>query len=263
MRWIVLGALAAMGCRNRVDAPTEMEDVARYIYAHYDDDAELEAGLDNLIDWVEANLSSDQARRGYRLSRLSEEDTLGVEHAGRDHSTLLGAAVLAVSPFGPEPHAQTMIRDDQIFLNPQNYAFYEREVESDDLDAFLMGSGRIDTTNDIQTQSFGIRIPYVLQKDYRWVEGDWGQAIVARANLPEPGCNEGGGNCLMQSFADDIWIVLEGRPDTIRFTATWNEVVSPATDFITEEQQINALAAGMVNVFEKTDAFLADGGLDD
>ena len=95
-----------------------------------------------------------------------EEDTAHVDHAGRDQSTLIGAAVLGVSPYSAELHAQTMVRDDQMFLNPQNYAFYDRAVQGDDIDGFLTGSGRIDTTNDIQTQSFGIRIPYMLEKDY-------------------------------------------------------------------------------------------------
>lgn len=262
MRWISVFALVMVACKTRVEAPTEMEDLTRYVYRNYDADAELQAGVENLLVWIEDNLDTEQARRGYRLSPLSDQDTVAVEHAGEDHGALLGAAVLGLSPFDIDLHAETMLLDDQVWQNPANFAFYDRVVESADLDGFLAGMGRIDTINDIQTQSFGIRIPYQLHKDYRWVEADFGRAIVARTSLPEAGCTEGGGNCLVQSFGTDIWIALGSRPDTIRFTATWNDVDSPAQSFIDESTQINALAAGMVNVFEKTDEFLAEGGLD-
>lgn len=263
MRWCLIATLTLTACgKKRVEAPAEMEEIARFLYLHFEDDAEAEAGLEKLIDWVIPNLNSDQAKLGYKLTTLTADDTIHITRPDRDPSATLGAAVLATSPYDLEVHARTMALEDQIYANPSNYAFYVRTTSSVDEAAFMAGSGRLDTSNEIETQNFGIRIPYTLQKDYRWIEGDFGRAIIARSHIPESGCASGGENCLMQSYSDDIWIEIPGRPDTIRFTATWNEVVSPATAFITEGQQINALAAGMVRVFENTDSFIADGGVE-
>lgn len=261
MRATLLTAVLLIGCaRKRADAPEDMESIARFLYQGFDDDRAVEDGLENLVDWMLVNMDTEEAQRGYRLTQLTEEDTAGVQHPGEPHEELLGAAVVGVSPYGLQTHARTMVLPDQVYMNPGNLDYYDRAVDGDD-DGFVGGVGRIDTTNDVQTVSFGIRIPYLLFKDYRWIESDFGQAIIARHWIAASGCNAGGDNCLIQNFGEDIWIDLDSRTDTLRFTATWSEVDSPAQAFITEQMQIGALANGMVRVYENTDAFIADSGL--
>ncbi|MCB9676154.1 MAG: hypothetical protein H6737_13620 [Alphaproteobacteria bacterium] len=258
IRRLLVVAVLASGCaRKREAAPAEMEEIASFMLRVWDDDRALEDAMVNLAPWLEENSTAEDAQDGYRLTPLSEESVSTLDRPDRDLSGLLGAAVAGVSPFTIHEHAGTALLPDQVFSNPRNYESYVRTVEGDEA-LFLDCEGQVDTTNDITTSNFGVTIPYVLRKDYKWVHArDLGEAIIARSWIPEKGCNESGENCLQQSFSIDLWYAAV--PDeTIRFTSTWSEVTSSLDGLIGEDLQIAALANGMAFVFEATDEFIAE-----
>ncbi|MEZ4318971.1 MAG: hypothetical protein R3F61_15765 [Myxococcota bacterium] len=261
---LVTAALASGCARKRDPAPAEMEEIASYMLGAWDDDRSLEDALGNLVPWLEENALADDAKDGYQLTPLEPAQVEVIDRPDRELDGLLGAAVVGVSPFTITDHAATMLLVDQVYSNPRNYESYVRTVEGDP-DVFLGGDGRIDTDNAITTSNFGVTIPYVLHKDYKWVHGrDLGEAIIARSWISEKGCNESGENCLQQSFSIDLWYV--GNPvnpdgvdaETIRFTATWSEVTSSLDGLIGDDLQIAALANGMAYVFEATDEFISE-----
>lgn len=257
---VLLAAALVAGCaRKREPAPAEMEELANFLLQVWEDDRSVEDGFDNLAPWLIENAASEDALDGFRLTPLSDEDVATIDHPDADLSELLGVAVAGRSPHGIGAHAQTIVLDDQVFSNPRNYDSYERTVTGD-VEAFLAGEGVVRTENDVLTSNFGITIPYVLFKDYKWVRTrEENEGIVARSWIAERGCNDGGGNCLEQSFSIDLWFIQEA--DVIRFTSTWSQVESSIN--IGDDLQVAALANGMVYVFEATDEFIVEQGLAD
>ncbi len=259
----VVPALAAGCARKREPAPAEMEEIASFMLRNWEDDRSLEDGMENLAPWLLENTLTEDALDGFQLTPLREESVEHLERPDRELDGLLGAAVAGISEFGIDPHVETILLDDQVFLNPGNYEHYERSVTGDQ-GAFVEGDGFVETVNDIATSSFGVTIPYELRKDYKWVYGDdIPPAIVARSWIPEEGCNQSGENCLVLSFSVDVWWVVDGQSGfedgtTIRFTSTWSQVKSSLDGLIGDDLQIAALANGMGNVFVATDAFIAN-----
>lgn len=254
VRWWLVGWVIAAGCaKKREPAPTEMEDLVGYLFASWEDDEALPEGIDNLARWLDQNIDSDEAREGYLLTPLSAEEVADVERPQRSLGDLLGASTAARSPFPVGDHAGHIVLRDQMFSNPGTYERYDREIEGD-AQQFLGGEGLVRTTNQIETSSLGVTIPYELLKDYRWVTTEDNEAILARSWIEEGSCNEGGGNCLEQSFSIDLFLRRPGQ-ETWRMTATWSELTVSLP--VSEKLMIATLANGMNNVFRFTDEFLA------
>jgi hypothetical protein len=246
--------VVAVGCAKKRDpAPTEMEELAAYLFANWEDEEALPEGIDNLTRWLEGNIDTEEAEDGYLLTPLSAESVADIDRPQRALADLLGATVAARSPFPLPAHAGHIVLADQMFSNPNTYERYVRVVEGDRAE-FEGGAGLVRTTNDIATSSLGVTIPYELLKDYRWVASEESEAILARSWIEEASCNEGGGNCLEQSFSIDVF-VRNGGQETWRMTATWSELTVSLP--VTDKLLIATLAVGMNNVFRYTDDFLA------
>ena len=58
------------GCAKKRDpAPTEMEDLVRYLFLNWEDDELVPEGFDNLHGWLADNIDSEQAHDGFNLRR--------------------------------------------------------------------------------------------------------------------------------------------------------------------------------------------------
>ncbi|MEQ1507865.1 MAG: hypothetical protein ABMB14_36895 [Myxococcota bacterium] len=244
----------ASGCGKRDPAPTELEDLARYVFANWDDDALLPEASDNLLAWLTDNIDSEQARDGLELEDLASEDLADVEHPDAPLEDLIGACGAARSPFGIDLHAGHMVLGDQVFSNPKSYDHYDRTVTEGEPDVFVGGVGLLRTSNDVQTTTLGVTIPYILLKDYKWVQGETSRAILARSWIEEESCNDGGGNCLVQTYSVDMFFDHSG--ETWRMTAGWNQLDTSIA--LPDATLVKTLADGIQDVFRYTDEFLAD-----
>ena len=245
-------AVAVAGCNKREPAPTEMTDLVRYGMLHWEEEELLPEAMDNLKAWLADHIDSEEAEKGFELPDLAEGDVLDLERPERDLSLMIGAAGAARSPFPVLDHAGTVVLDSQLFSNPNSYDAYEREVAGD-AEAFVSGSGLVRTTNAITTTALGVTISYTLFKDYRWVQAETTDAILARSWVEERFCNDGGDNCLEQTFSLDVFF-SEGD-ETWRLTAAWNELTSPIP--IPDSAKLFTLSKGIQDVFRSTDEFLA------
>ncbi len=247
--------LVSSACaRERDPAPTEMVDIVRFMFANWEDEEPVAEAFDNLLPWLGDNAHTEEAEDGFRLEPLTTEDVASVERPQRDLALLLGAAGGALSVFPIDEHAATIVLEDQTWSNPSQYKVYVRDVVGGNEREFVGGSGLVRTSNAIETSNWGVSIPYVLFKDYRWVETESGRGIVARSWVEDRSCNDGGGNCLEQSFSIDLWAV-DGQ-ETIRLTSTWSEVTSSIP--LGEDTLIAGLALGIQNVFRATDKYLEE-----
>jgi hypothetical protein len=267
-RWsIALSALLASGCaREREPAPAELEEIAAFMFLHWEDEETMKGAMEALAVMLEAQVDTDVAERGWVLTPLGEESIQTVEPrpAEPDLSALLGAAVAARSPHSLTEHAESLTLTDQVWSNPTNYRAYTRVITEGDPERFTSGADRIlRTVNEVETANFGVQIPYTLHKDYQWLEpGLFGPrfepAIIGRAWIDEPSCNAGGGNCVNQSWSIDLF--SQSASGIIRFTSTWSEVDGSIP--LGDDLLVRGLAVGMYQVFESSDEFIAEGGLE-
>jgi len=259
-RLVRLAAVAALvGCApTREPAPEDLDGLLHYIYRYHDDQAAVADAMGIFGEWLDDEGRDDDARDGYRVAELTSDDVAAIDHPDRDLALAGGVAVGCVSPHPILEHAAATVLFDQRFTDPDSYARYERDIVEGDADAFAEGEGVIRTVNDIDKTKVGVSIPYILYKDFRWTRIDADRrAFVARSWVQDPSCSANGNNCLHQSYSVDVWYARDDE-DTVRFTATWNEITSSADAFLSEDQKVAVAVNGMLTIFESTDAFLAE-----
>lgn len=257
--WLLLASLTLGACAKKRDpAPTELQDLAEYLFLNWEDDELLPEAIDNLGVWLRANVDSEQAEDGFELEDLTEEDIASVTHPDRPLEGLLGACGAARSNFRIEDHATYIPLSDQTFSNPGTYTFYDRNLAEGTSDSF-QGGGLLRTVNDIETSSLGVTIPYTLKKDYKWVDTETEHVIFARSWVEERSCNKDGdgGNCLEHSYSIDMFYA-DGDDASLRMTATWSEVDTSIG--LPDATLVATLAIGIRNVFYATEEWLANGG---
>jgi hypothetical protein len=252
---VLISPLLVIGCKKEKPlAPTEMTDIVRYMFDNFEDEEALGAAIDNLDPWLQANATSEDAMDGYRLDPLTSDDTDSVATPnGTSLGDLLGAAGGNESAYGLAAQAEHIIDTDQVWANDKYDIYSRRFVGEVGPSDFKKREGVLRTVNDVTTTSFTVTIPYKLYKDYRWVETEGGlTGIVARSWIEEEGCNDGGNNCLRQSFSVDHF---HGDGNgTLRLTATWSEVA--AVIDLPDDVLIDGLADGLQNTFENTEEYL-------
>ncbi|MCB9778712.1 MAG: hypothetical protein H6742_09135 [Alphaproteobacteria bacterium] len=226
-----VGLLAACG-KAPPDANPEFNDALVYAFRSFEGDEvdlafavrQLEAQVYLGMD-VEAKQANDRA---LTPDSLVWEDVEGIEREERDPSLCLPVAVAGVSAHAIPDHAWLQTLADQTPVEPYSPDVYDR--------TFLEGGdcweGRdcdfMRTHNDLVKDNILLTVPYVLMKDFRWVDlalpdpaevedgetvesDDPRWAIVARSWMPEAGYGEGGDNIIWQSFSLEIWIPRDGN----------------------------------------------------
>lgn len=268
MRALILGGLvlATAACaRSRAPADDDIDGLSRYIFTHWEDADAMADAMSNLSNWLEDTGRGEQAQEdGFVLEALTAEEIGPLEYPTErvPLSRLVGAVVSGSSVWSIDHHAELLPMEDQSWNAPRNYAHYNREVIEGSVDQFLSPPAAeqrelIRTDNDVMQSRLGVRIPYTLRKDYRWLTTRQGhRAIIGRTWAPNFGCSGSdgeSGNCLELSFSVDLFYE-SAEGDTMRMTASWNRL-SLAVE-LGEDLQIATLANGMIKVFEDTDAFL-------
>lgn len=248
--------LLAACAHERAPASDDLDGLVHYLYENYDDDRARREGMSALAEWMEGEgrVTAD----GLLLTPLTATEVAAVSRPERDTAVLIGVAFPWVSPHPLLEHGAITVEADQTWNSPSGYAAYTREVEDGDVSAYLLGEGRIRTTSEIDKKgAFGIHIPYLLDKDYAWVETDEGRALLARASVPEVGCAPSSANCLYQSFALDVFYSANAD-ETLRLTAAYNELVTEVDALLTDEQRVGLMVSGLRDVMECTDDYLLE-----
>ncbi len=183
----LLALLAVGGCKPPPDAPTNLDDLCGYLYAHTADEeaGHLQAGLVNLDAWLEHSM--DETTEGYAISQLSQETVNTLDDVERDVSDVRGAAVGNDGDASVDQTAYVLVAVDPMELFPDSYNFYEREITE--------GEGCfLDHGCDWMVQHNSMEINYALglvagnksTAHLRWVDTEQGPALVHRTWLEEP-----------------------------------------------------------------------------
>lgn len=250
----------------RDPAPEDLEGLTRYLYTHWEEPELVSEGMTNMATWLDSEGQSEKAQdEGYVLAPIDEEILDGIVYPTRTPlSEMAGASVTRNSLFSIEQHAAVMMETDQRWNAPNKYERYDRSIVQGSSDEFVsMEAHTIPsvayTDNDTIQERLGVRIPYVLKKNFRWTVTESGQrAIVARSWVEDYGCSSEdgeGGNCLELSFSVDLFLEnIDGT--TTRMTASWNclsLILELPFDF-----QIEQLVNGLIAVDEATDIHLEE-----
>lgn len=226
---LVLAVLLA--CTPPPDAPSELNDLVRYLYRTQGDpdDEVVKAGLVNLQAFLaDKDLSGDASvnDRSWALDDLTEEDVAGLERPDRDLSLEIGLSVARESTWPPEDHARVQSETDQRPFEPTAKDLYERSFPNEaDPRCFIDHSCEVLESFNLATRkNFLMDVTFELWKDFRWVALDDDRyAIVARSWFKEPWPGADGDIILQQSNALDVWLGQADGGDTWRFQALWSE----------------------------------------
>lgn len=244
-------------CKRPPEAPAELNDLSRYMYAAWgsDNDADREVGMANLITFIEdVDLGANLQDRSWELEPITEEDLWDIDWpTERNPADVLGVAVARESIHPPTDHARLQIETDQLDAEPSANS-YTRTFDVSDPSCFLDQScNPIFTVNDVTRQNVLISVTFDLYKDFRWVETDNGPALFARSYVDQVWTGANGNNSILQSYSCDIWIP-DGEGTAWRYQTLWSESDVAASDALT----IATLKGSIDNILETGDEVITD-----
>lgn len=232
MRRLLIALLVLCGCAPLPEAPTELNDLSRYLYREHanDDPRVMQVGAANMVDFLSTlDLGGERADRSFEPDHLQDEDVADLTRPDRPLDGCLPVAIGGLSRHAIEDHALLMIQPDQTEAEA-SATFYDRTFpELDDPSCFVDRScDLLVTSNHAERQNALLKVEFVLLKDFRWVEvlDDEGeherQAIISRSWFEQEWWGEEGRNALLQSYATDIWIEADDGT-TLRYQTLWSE----------------------------------------
>lgn len=256
MHRVIVIAAAVAACRAPPDAPEEFEALSAYLFESLgaEDDAALEAGVDNLAGWLLAN--AEASSEGYTIDLLSQAslDALEVERE-RDASRLVGGAVTTTGPPTVEQLTAAILLEDQAEIYPDQYESWQRSYRSDAA-CFVDGScDEVIVDNDTVTRlPLGLRLASKNTAQYRWVDAGIGRAMLTRSWLREPSRSEPN---LLQ-LEDQLFLAVNVPTEhgLIRLQAVWADAEIVGVD-LPEATALNLLVDGMRDQDEVLYAWLA------
>lgn len=204
---LLIGPFA--GCKRADPAPTELNDLARYLYRSFEDPEALASGLENLVthmDTVDIH-ANNVANRSWQLASLQDPDVDGLTvPTERDIAECDAVGIAYASPHPIESHPAYMVLSDITPLS-SSAVVYDRSFDVDDPDCFLDRTCEvIRTVNQVEYETTFFKVAYRWDKDFRWVEWDGRLAIVGRGWLPESASGENGNNHIHQNYELDVYL---------------------------------------------------------
>jgi len=256
----LLPLLLLLGCaRARETAPPTLDDRTHDVYRLWEDDFALAIAVDDLAAWMVENGRSEEAWDGLRLTNLTPDDVADVTvPEGADLDDHVGIANAGPSAFPIDLHAAAVTEADQVWTDPSTFERYDRTIIEGDAEVFAGGASYFRSDNDVLKKgAFGVRIPYALRKDYKWVVPAGGPAtFVARHWIDVPGCSDNGKNCVYQTFGLDVFV--EDGDETLRLLTNWLYVETQADGLLSEDARIALIAQGNQALIERADEELED-----
>jgi hypothetical protein len=242
---LVLPLLLLAACRQPAEAPTELDDLARYLFQHFEDQEPeaLAAGLDNL-----APLLLDAPDEGWSLSPLATEELADIAPPqGREPGDCQGLAVVYQSLHPVQDHTALMLLEDMTPASPTADS-YERSFTEGQHCFGDASCEFLRTVNAIYRSNILMEMGFTLREDYRWV----GDAVLSRNWLPESGHGEEGNNHLWQDYELEVWLPVDGG-GTRRLWSMWTEAEYVG---VSDELAESTGRAALVNAMEAQDAWL-------
>lgn len=254
MSLLMITWMGALGCKAPVEAPSELNELSRYLYREWDnDDPEVMIqGLQNLEAFLKTvDLEAGVNDRSYLMEPPTDADLADVPRPERDPSKMLGVSVAFESDWSVADHARLQREDDQTPTEP-TAASYART--SDPTACFLQQDCEvIETTNEISRENFLMKVSFTLYKNFRWVTIDDRQTLVSRSWTDQIWYGEDGDSAIYQSHSIDVWMPRGDR--SWRWQLVWSESDVGVQD---ENLVTGTLKVTVDNIFDKGDKAIED-----
>ena len=254
--------LTALACNAPVEAPSDLDDLTKYLYANFNGDLEdgadaLPAGLAQLDEYLLGlDMAADVEDRAVSLTPLTADSFNGaVGPEGVDTSLQVSVAVSGQTGLDIDTEVGLIMEPNQVCIASDTTAYHAVTVLSGG-DCFEAGECEVmETSNEFLIDSISDGWLDTF-KDYRWVELEDGRmAIVAREWMPEVAPALSGDNSWDQRFALVVWLPTTDGTSTMRFYALWSSVTTVLSDDAYATLVRNALDEYYVNA-----ETFADGG---
>jgi hypothetical protein len=251
---LILFATFVACSRPVKESPPDMDALCHSLVLDFGTDAEAEE-FGYLADWVDDEIADPEP--GYTLDLLTDDDIDGLDHSDLvDLSTMYGAVVIRRTLGTIDQHSAVVPEEDQSFAD-SSYDSWDRTIKAGTADDYLAG-GDLLTDNAIVKTTYGVTIPYPMQKEYHWLELDRGTVQVMRSIIYDDGWDDGGSNGVIGGFTIEMWIPNEdGGIDWLN--ATWTQVISSLGDLASEDFLTNQIINGSTEVMEGTEAYVTGG----
>ncbi len=257
--WV--GLAWAMGACAPPEAPTELNDLSRYMYREWDatDERTRVAGMANLDAFLTTvDVGSDVLDdRTWTLTDLQDEDVATITRPDRPLENCFGIGMAYQSRWPASDHARLQIEPDQVPTEP-TAEFYDRTITNvDDPSCFVDQScDHIDTSNDMRRKTLLYSVDSVLLKNFRWVnytdaEGVERTSFYSRSWYDQPWPGDKDKTTVWQSYSIDVWMD-RGDGTAWRYQTLWNETEIGGI-VVTDGAATATVRPGTENVFEAGD----------
>lgn len=237
--------------------PPSLDELSRAALKNFEADDEADH-VDALVTWLQTNPIPE--KKGWAFDSI-DEDTVGDLERDMevcaDLSITGGAGVVDTVDGSLDLYAAASMEADQSFAD-KTYAVWDRTIISGE--STFLGGGDMVTDNHVEKSGpFGIVIPYDLDKDFRWVPIEGGDAMIARSVVPHSGFDQSGSNGILCGYTIEIWANTEGG--VFWYNGSWSRLKTMVDDIASEELMEDQLIKGTLDYFEGTEAHVM--GLDD
>lgn len=216
-----------LACRPPPDAPEEVGDLGRYLFAHFDDDDPdaLAAGVSNLAAVVLAqDLTAEVADRAVSMPVLRPVDLGSLRLPdGTSADDQVGVAASGVSAYPLDQQLTLLLDPVQTCIESAITVWAGRTFETDP-GCFYDGCDALVTANEVRRDNPVLKVWYDQPKTYRALslQGDGVDALVGRAHIDRVFEGDSGANEWRQLFHLDVFVADGDR--TIRWFASWSEI---------------------------------------
>ncbi|MFZ9886289.1 MAG: hypothetical protein ACO3JL_02200 [Myxococcota bacterium] len=193
---ILVLVMAFVGCTPAPEtAPSDYEDLLRFVFAHFrdDDPAALREGIEKLGEFMTDPAFRESAEAGQYVNPLSEESVDALDDQDRSAAALEGVTVVTPSPHSPQTIAATITWEGFAEVIADSYDVYEREFDQPSACFADKSCSLLRAESYSESQWAGlVEMKTRYNIEFRWVETSLGDVWLHRFWLVEPAGDPGG-----------------------------------------------------------------------
>ena len=250
-------------CSAPPQAPENLEELCKYIFARVDttQEAELQMGLMNLDDWLLTDDNLEETSQGYQVFPIEQEAVNNLDDVERIiGEKQMGAAVAFEHNFDIFDVAVASFIEYWPTVSGSDYEVYEREF-SEDASCILEKSCTWIEYDNYSISSWAgiVTVESDLHGQVRWVPTEYGDMLVQRTWMKVPAIITPESLGLRVDAQYFVSVILPNNGSAIRANATWIETEYGALP-VSEDWAKSQIVSTMVGQEEAIETWLADGG---
>lgn len=248
--------LPLLACREAEIAPPEIDETTRQLWTQWEDAEQVEQLIADLVLLTDdLDYEANWQERSYTVTAFPASEVEGIVDHGLDPADTFGLGVVFQSEHPPEKHMDLIRIEDRTIVEASSPNLYTRTFVEGDPDCMLDRScDLMRAHNLIRRESFFYgTMTYEMNKDYRWIPSENGDALVARAYQLAPNEETDNKVLLFQSYTLDIWIPVDGG--SRRYNMSWQQTEVGSLDAADIE---GVLGAGIETLMADQDEWLSE-----